>query len=297
MIVGYLVGGWLLDTLGWRMTFITLAIPGLLVAALVKLTLKEPRSAEQAINAVVLPSLKDTFKHLWQKQTFRHMFMAFCVGNFFFMGVGQWLATFFIRSHGMSTAAVGLWLAVGFGCCGLFGNYLGGYSASRFFAGKEQLQMRVIGFLYLLNVIVSFVVYLASNTYVALVFAAASSFLLSLSNGPVFASIQSLVPERMRSVAIAILFMFSNLIGFGLGPLLLGISSDLLNPSVGQQSLRYALALFCPGGLWVAYIYWKAGNSIEKDIEDNIANGANLDHSKAISHKPQTLDLGGNSGV
>jgi len=284
MIVGYLLGGWLLDVLGWRMTFIVLAIPGVLVAILVKLTLKEPRLVQQTIEAIELPSLVVTFRHLWRQQTFRYMFLAFCVGNFFFMGVGQWLATFFIRSHGLSTAAVGVWLALSFGVCGLLGNYLGGYCASRYAAGKEQLQMRAIALLYLFNVVVSVVIYLATNTYVALLFAAASSFLLSLSNGPIFASIQSLVPERMRSVAIALLFMFSNLIGFGFGPLLLGIASDLLSPSFGQESLRYALVLFCPGGLLVAYLYWKVGNTVEEDIDSAMEVCAEIMKSESTLH-------------
>ena len=65
---------------------------------------------------------------------------------------------------------------------------------------------------------------------------------------------------------IALIFLFANLIGFGLGPLALGAMSDLLNPMFGQDSLRYALALFSPGVIWIAFHYWKAGNTIQADI-------------------------------
>ena len=61
-------------------------------------------------------------------------------------------------------------------------------------------------------------------------------------------------------------FLFANLIGLGVGPLAVGVVSDLLNPTLGQDSLRYALVLFCPGGLWAAFHFWKAANTIELDI-------------------------------
>ena len=282
MIVGYLLGGWLLDALGWRTTFIVLAIPGVLVAILVKLTLKEPRLALGTVDAPKLPSLAFTFRYLWRQQSFRYVFLAFCVGNFFFMGVGQWIATFFIRSHGMSLADVGMWLALSFGVFGLFGNFLGGYYASQYVAGKEGLQMRLIALLYILNVVMSLFIYLVTNTLIALLFSAVSSFLLSLGNGPIFAAIQSLVPERMRSVAIALLFMFSNLIGFGFGPLLLGVVSDLMRPTFGDESLRYALTMFCPGGIWVAFLYWKVGISVETDIHNN-----SISESDSLKSKPR----------
>ena len=70
----------------------------------------------------------------------------------------------------------------------------------------------------------------------------------------------------MRSVTIALIFLFANLIGLGLGPLALGVLSDLLNPAFGQESLRYALALSCSGTLWVAVHFWKTANTIEEDI-------------------------------
>ncbi len=87
-----------------------------------------------------------------------------------------------------------------------------------------------------------------------------------VNNGPLFAAIQSLVTERTRSLAVAITFLFGNLVGFGLGPLVLGIVSDVLSDAYGQDSLRYALLLFCPGALWIAYHYWKVSSTIEQDI-------------------------------
>ena len=267
MIFGYLIGGWMVDAFGWRYTFLLLGIPAILAAVVVKSTLKEPRL--EAFNKATLdvpPAFIYTIKVLWQQQTFRTLFIVFCVGYFFFVGVSQWLPTFFIRSHGMSTTEVGAWFAAAWGVLGLSGNYLGGYFASRFAAHQEQRQMRAVALAYVANTVVSVGLYLCVSKYAALAFMSASALFLTFGNGPVFAAVQSLVNDRMRSVALALMFLFANLIGFGLGPLALGVLSDLLNPAFGQESLRYALLILAPGGLWVAYLYWRVGETIEQDL-------------------------------
>ncbi|MGX4675965.1 spinster family MFS transporter [SAR92 clade bacterium H246] len=275
MVIGYLIGGWMIESYGWRTTFIVLGIPGVLVALLVRLTLKEPRLKQPVVLSTEMPGLRSTIVLLWQQNSFRKLFIVFCLSYFFFMGVSQWLATFFIRSHGMSSTELGVWFALIWGLAGLAGNYLGGDFASRYAVHKEKLQMRVIAVVFVFNMVASAMLYLASDRYLALGFMAVTAFLLTFGNGPIFAAIQSLVHERVRSLAIALMFMFGNLIGFGLGPLALGMVSDALQPQFGDDSLRYALLIFAPGGLLVAYLYWLVSNHIEEDLAAgmDIANG------------------------
>ena len=266
MILGYMLGGWLVESYGWRHTFLVIGLPGILMALVVKLTLKEPRVTQEVNKKLLAPSFVNTYKALWSKPSFRQIFYAFCVSYFFTMGIAQWLPTFFIRSHGMTPIEVGAWLAFSFGVCAVFGNYLGGHYANRYAKCKEALQMRALAFAIGGYGLISLLVYLVSDKYIALLLMGLSSIFLTFGNGPVFAAIHSLVEEKMRSTAVALIFLFANLIGFGLGPLILGVVSDLLHPAFGYESLRYALVLFCPGTLWVAVHYWRAGNTIEKDI-------------------------------
>ena len=70
----------------------------------------------------------------------------------------------------------------------------------------------------------------------------------------------------MRAVALAFIFLLSNLLGLGIGPMAVGILSDLLEPSMGGESLRYALLLLMPTYLWCAFHCWKAASTIEQDI-------------------------------
>lgn len=267
MILGYLLGGWLVDLYGWRTTFIIIGVPGFFVAVLARFAIKEPRLSQPCVNNNVNLPLAEAIKQLWRQQSFRQILILFCLGYFFNAGVSQWLPTFLIRSHGMSVAAVGGWLALVFGVFGTIGIYVGGHIATHHAANKEKLQMRLLACTSVGYGVANAIAYVVPDKNICLLFLAIGAFLIMLNNGPLFAAIQSLVHERSRSLAVAITFLFGNLIGFGLGPLILGIVSDFFSAEVGQDSLRYALLLFCPGTIWIAFHYYKVSLTIERDIE------------------------------
>jgi hypothetical protein len=85
--------------------------------------------------------------------------------------------------------------------------------------------------------------------------------------GPSFAMTQALVTLRMRAVASAILLFMLNIIGMGLGPYFVGIFSDLLSPSYGISSLRFALCIAVLANLWAAVHYFLGANSLRKDLD------------------------------
>ena len=266
MIVAFMGGGWLVEHIGWRMTFILMGVPGVLLAILIKFTLREPRLERQTTQTIQHPSFKSVLNTLKQRQAFRNITSAFCVSYFFSMGIIQWLPTFFIRSHGMEISEIGTWLAFTWGLCGLVGTYLGGVLASRYAAHRESLQMQSVASVFVLCGFLYVVMCLSPDKYFAMLLLAISTTLFGSANGVIFSAISSLSNDRMRSVALALVFLMANLIGYGLGPIAAGVLSDLLAPIVGHESLRYTLALFSPGYLWVAYFYWKASQTIEADI-------------------------------
>lgn len=286
VIIGYLGGGWLAEQVSWRTTFLVIGLPGIFLAILVKLTLPEPRLKQKASFHSEVPPLRVVIKTLWQQRTFPHIVVAFLVAYLFGAGIFVWLPSFFIRSHGMDIGEIGAWLALTNGVCGLIGTYLGGFLSTRYAEGRESLHMRAASLSFIVASLLYMVAYISSNKYIALACIATLSFLGSLTIGVVFSAIQNLVVERMRSVAVALVFLLSNLIGAGLGPLLAGVLSDLFAPLFGQESLRYALLLLSPGYLWAAYHYWKAGNTIEEDI-NAIESQAILKNLNAIETEPE----------
>lgn len=102
---------------------------------------------------------------------------------------------------------------------------------------------------------------------------------LTTVNGPLFATIQTLVPERMRAVAFATLYLFANLIGMGLGPLAAGALSDLLRGWVGEESLRYALLILGPGYFISAWHAWRASRTVTRELADQNAISNRVPHA------------------
>ena len=86
--------------------------------------------------------------------------------------------------------------------------------------------------------------------------------------GPSLAMAQSLVAVRMRTVASALFLFIINLIGMGLGSMMIGGMSDALTPAIrrGRAALRAADRSWS-FNLWAAFHYWHAGKFIEADLK------------------------------
>lgn len=273
VVIGYFLAGWLNELYGWRITFMLLGFPGLVLAPLAWFTLREPRRARAAqgvskdASTASQPTLKEVLAILWSSKTFRHLLFSFSIAYFFGYGILQWQPAFFIRSYGLQTGTLGSWFAVIWGVGGLLGIYWGGELAARLAANNERLQLKATAAAYAGFAILSAGIYLSNSHYLALGLLAVATVGLNMTNGPLFATIQTLVPERMRAVSIAVIFLFANLIGMGLGPLAAGALSDALRPWFGEESLRYALLTLCPGYLWGAWHLWRASRTVTSDVE------------------------------
>jgi MFS family permease len=280
ILLGYFGGGWFNQFYGWRSTFLLLGLPGFLLAPVAWATLKEPRRATRAnrlggavaatgpVTAVALTPLPvgAVCLTLFRNTTFRHLLVFFSILQFFGSGVLQWQPSFLVRTYGLRSGELGTWLAIIYGFGGTLGLYIGGEWAARRALHDERLQMKAMGIVYGAFAFATAFVYLTDNRYVAFTLLGASAIAAATVSGPLFATIQTLVPERMRAMSIAIIYLFSNLIGLGLGPLAAGILSDRLHSTMGDDSLRYALLALCPGYLWAGWHLWCASRTIMQDF-------------------------------
>lgn len=274
MIVGNFAAGWLNEAYGWRVTFIALGLPGLVLAVLAALTLHEPRRKlkphalqRSEFDSAPRVSLLQTLVYLWTVKSLRHLLFCFSVVSFFGYGLLQWQPAFFMRSFGLGAAELGMWFALILGGGGLVGVWLGGHWASRHAAHDERLQLKVIALLYASFGLVSIAMYLSSSAPLAFALMAIATIGVYAISGPLFGAIQSLSPTHMRATAIAVLYLFANLIGMGLGPLAAGALSDALAATYGAESLRYSLLLLSPGYGWAAWHVWRASKSVMVDMQ------------------------------
>jgi MFS family permease len=279
--IGTFGAGWLNQLYGWRVTFLLVGLPGLALAVVARFTLKEPRLSDPSLEqngpgtSVGQLSVKETCAALWANRTFRHLLIFFAVSCFCSFGIAQWQSVFFIRQYGLKTGELGSWIAM-LWVSSLPATYLGGELASRFAANNERLQLRALTVLTVSSSIISMGVFLTANHYLAFGLIGISTFLGGLSGGPLFATLQTLVPPRMRAMSIAMIYLFANLFGIGLGPLAAGALSDAFRPWAGEESLRYALLTLCPGYFWACWHLWRAAGTVMHDIAKSRDDGHRL---------------------
>ena len=243
IIFGYPLGGWINEEFGWRAAFIALGLPGLLIGLLIRTTVAEPRrgSAEGLQTISKSPPIWEAFKQLWALKTFRFLTLAAAIQSTAAYGIDAWVPPYFIRTFQMGTAELGLWLGLMGGILGALGTFGGGWFCDRL--GKRDIRWYVWGPLIVLLIALPAIVaiFLVSNVYVAIVLYGVPNFMLVFYLGPCIAISHGLVPQRMRALTSAIFFLVINFLGLGFGPLIFGLASDLLQPTLGADSLRVGI--------------------------------------------------------
>lgn len=268
ILFGFIAGGWLNEFFGWRVAFFVVGVPGILLALIVRWSLREPDRgmAEGRQANADQPGIMETFTYLYQKPSFRHMAIGGGLTAFVGYGIVTWVPSFLIRSYGMDTGEVGTYLGLILGIPGGIGIALGGYLADRYGAKDTRWYLWVVTVALLIAVPITVGVYLSSSATASLLFLILPVLLGNFYQATTFSQAQGLVPLRMRAVAAAVLLFILNIIGLGAGPQMVGVVSDLLAPTYGDESLRYALLALSFVNIWAAYHYYLAGKTLKQDL-------------------------------
>jgi MFS family permease len=272
-LLSFILGGWLNELYGWRNAFLLLGIPGLILAVLVRWTVIEPRVGSTRPRTADRPvlSMRALLAMLWTRRSCRHLSIALILLYTMGLGLSPWYAAFMIRSHGMGTRELGIWLGLIFGFGGIVGVLSGGFVASRWFADNERGQMRLSAVMVALLVPCYIVFLTVPQKLQALIALAPLITVFSVFLGPTYALMQRLVPDEMRATMMAVVMLLANLIGMGIGPQIVGILSDGLQPTLGDDSLRAAMLVMSFVALWAGYHFWKVGQFVNEDLSAVIA--------------------------
>jgi predicted MFS family arabinose efflux permease len=269
ILFGFLFGGWLNEFFGWRTAFLIVGIPGVLLAGILMLTLREPARglAEQRSASNEPVPLKKVLSVLWGSRSFRHLSLGASLNAFSGYSISSWSASFFIRSHDMSTGELGTWLALIIGLCGAIGVFFGGVLADRMSAKDKRWYMWLPAIVGFIAVPFMVAVYLVDNPYYALILMVIPGLLHQVYLGSTIATTHNLVGLRMRATSSAILFFIINMIGLGLGPFLIGFLSDQLAPTFGADSLRMAMLYLLPAVMfWSACHFYLGSRHLRADL-------------------------------
>ncbi len=270
ILFGFLAGGWLNEIHGWRTAFMIVGLPGLAVALLVRYTLAEPirglSENRQTSDEAQVP-FQAVLQLLWSRLSFRHMAMGAALNAFAGYSTSNWTASFFIRSHGMTTGELGTWLAGIMGLGGAIGVFFGGYIAEKLAVKDVRWYMRLPALTGAICLPFMIAIYLVDSAYTALLLSIVPGILFNVYLGNTLAMTHGLVGLRMRALASAILFFILNIIGLGIGPWATGALSDMLASTYGQDSLRYAMLYLLPAAMaWSVVHLFLATRNLEKDL-------------------------------
>jgi predicted MFS family arabinose efflux permease len=266
--LGFLIGGVIAQNYGWRMALYALGIPGILYAVLVWFTVKEPIKGrmDAAVSDEKELSFKEVVNTLLKKKTFIFLSLATGFQAFGNYGVGNWLAPFLGRSHGMDLATIGITLGLIAAFGGGLGTFMGGYLTDKFAKRDIRWYFWLPALAILLNIPLSIFIFFGGNIQAIIVVLVLSYFLSALYLGPAIAVTHNLVSAKMRAFSSAVLFFVLNTIGLGFGPLVIGMLSDWLEPTYGIDALRWAFTCTFLTGIIAAILLFMAGRYYKNEM-------------------------------
>ena len=269
ILFGFLAGGWLNEIFDWRTAFFVVGAPGLIIALIVRYTLREPirgLSEQRQVETQTVP-FSNVLNLLMSRPAFKHMAFGAALNAFAGYSTSSWTASFMIRSHGMSTGELGTWLAMIMGFGGAVGVFAGGVIAERLARKDVRWYMWLPALTGLICVPFMVANYMVAGAYTALIVSIIPGILFNVYLGNTLAMTHGLVGLRMRALASAILFFILNLIGLGLGPWAIGLLSDQLAPTLGQESLRHAMLYLLPAMMtWSVIHFYLASRTLKEDL-------------------------------
>lgn len=266
------IGGPVGAAWGWRWAFMSVGIPGFLIAALLYFTVKEPvRGLQDGAHADTREyAIGETLRFLFENKTYFMMVIGFTFTGAADLGLATWLVTYLRRVHLTSMLEASTFAGTLTSIAGILGVLLGGAVIASL--GKKDDRWRIVGpgitSLLAGPALVIFLFVPMPWTYVALFI---TMILMLFRMGPVLGLVQSVVKIRMRAFAAAILFMIGTLLGSGGGPLIVGTVNDYLNPRYGQEAVRYSLLCVPLMSVIGALFFIWAGKYVKEDIRKSQA--------------------------
>jgi MFS family permease len=274
LMFGAVAGGWLADNFSWRAAFVVVGLPGLFVALIIKLFVREPpRGWSEPVAAASMsqpPSqLITVVRHLWRRPGIAHLVTGCTLVSMAAYGTSTYAPAYFIREFGVSYTAVGFVFGLVGGSSCAIGTLLGGFLADRFGGRKPYWYALVPGLGVLIALPLYVLVYTSTNWTLAACLLFLPGIFHFMYSGPTFALIQNSAPGNMRATSAALLLFAVNLVGLGIGPPLTGWLIDTFSES---QFHAVSLADFfrsCPGGLGAA----SGGIELDRLCRASVAQG------------------------
>lgn len=266
-MLAFLAGGYVVQEFGWRNAFFLVGVPGILLAIVLKLTVKEPvRGAMERGAPKAQVSFKDGLKALLSIPTYWGFIVAVTLASFTGYGMGMWAVDFYKRTYGLSYTDITVPLGLLNGVAYALGTYLGGALVDRVAAKDKSAYAWIPGAGMLLTIPAGFLSLWAPTPFWAFFWTAPFLIGLGMYLGPSMSMVQTLAPVNLRAFATAFYFFILNLVALGLAPVWIGAMSDVFAAEHGETTgLRLALTTLGVSSLLAALAFFWTARKVPAD--------------------------------
>ena len=284
---------------GWRIAFVMVGLPGLLVALLVRMTVQEPPrgfSDPPELQNMERAGFGEALRVLMRKPSYWHITIGAMLASFVGYGVGQFTTSFLIRTHGLNIQQAALLFGVILGVMAAIGVFTSGFLADK----VAKRHPNALSWIPALGMALSVPFYLFGYSTHSLWLAMPALMIAAMIHyyylGPMYAVAGGVVDSRMRATAVAITLFVVNLLGYGLGPPVIGVLSTWLKTMIvhgadlgltlesckdltllaedavaactraNAKGLQWSILIFSCGYLWAALHYLIAGRTLQRDM-------------------------------
>jgi len=270
-MLGAAIGAGIAAKFGWRMAFLAVGAPGVLMALVLLLVVREPKRggldvyADGKASHEPPPPLLSAVAAFFGNRTL--LLTALAAGLSAFVGYAglSWNAPFLMRVKGMSLMQVAAYYSLVLGVTGVIGTFMAGWLADKLSQLDRRWYAWIPAIAFAITIPFWGLILWAPNWPLALLFIAVPALLNNMYLAPALAVVQNAVPPARRTISGATLLFVLNLIGLGGGPLYVGRISDMAKPQWGDHSLAVGYAALIPVVVIAILVQLAAAASIARD--------------------------------
>src|SRR6201996_4376542 len=266
VFLGYFIGGYVSQHYGWRMAFFTAGLPGIALAAVVWLTVAEPKRGVMAETFAPEP-IGPTLGFLASQKSFVIVLIGFCLTTYTNYATAAWIPPFLARVHHLSPAEIGTYAGTFKGLFGMAGTLVGGLVVARISRRDDRWKLWAPAITSGLAGPVFAWCMLTHDFTTMIATLGATSFLVGFHLGPIFAISQTVARPSMRALASAFILLTATCFGQGVGPLAVGVLNDALKGDYGADAGRYSLLSASITTTLGALLFVWAAHFIRADIK------------------------------
>ncbi|MGL3208584.1 spinster family MFS transporter [Bradyrhizobium sp. BR 1433] len=265
VFLGYFIGGYVNQHYGWRMAFFTAGLPGIALAAVLWLTITEPKRGAMAESFKAEP-IGPTLRFLASQPSFVIVLIGFCLTTYTNYATAVWIPPFLARIHHLTSAEIGAYAGTFKGLAGMAGTLIGGLVVAQIGRRDDRWKLWAPAIMSGLAGPVFALCMLTQSFTLMVATLALTSFMVGFHLGPIFAIAQTVAKPSMRALASAIVLLTATCFGQGVGPLAVGMINDALKGTYGVDAVRYSLLSAALTTTLGALLFVLAARAIRADI-------------------------------